>query len=253
MESEYGKLRKISGLLTEILKQEAAKSTLPAQIKELTARVEKEKNRYLSLNSRIEKQNEDLSASKNALADEQSKLAESNEKLSSISTNREYDAVHTEIIVHTEKIQELEEHVHQVEEAVASAISDVEPFKKSYEEAQETLQPRIDQLQSELASVDEKIAVLEKESDEQKALLAKATLQYFERLLASKLPRLKSGKQKGIISEIRRGDSNCSICRTNITNRKLQALRRGSSLQFCDLCGSILLPAEEVFEQTSED
>jgi uncharacterized protein len=240
MHENFKTLLQVNELDTKIINLENSKKTLPAKIEKLKTKVTAESSRLNQLRSAIKLLEEQISENQSTLDDEKIALGHSNERLNSISTNREYDAVHAEIVTHSERIKNLEEKILTLSEDVDDSQTKLPELEKKFEEISLKNQPEIDKLQAELDAIDAHISEKNAELKKLKKGLESEFLNYYERLVKSKKPLLLGNKQQGVVAIIKDGSLSCNVCFRSFTRQKVQMVKRGG-LQTCDNCGSLLI------------
>lgn len=238
------KLQEIDGRISEM---ESSKTVFPEQVTELEKQIEEARRNV----ARIEQRIGEVQAEKKALvertAEAEEALGKSQERLSTIKTNREYDAVHAEIETHKSVVDNsgsnmanLDEELGRLEESLKIAGEDLENTKTENE-------PKIADLNEKIASIDSRIAQVVKERE---GLLPQISKR-FQRTYEQIRKRRPSGQ---ILAEVSPDDRTCSVCFKVLESQLFSEVRRGEKLLVCQSCGSILVldePQEET-EETEE-
>lgn len=161
-------------------------------------------------------------------------LDKSEERLNSITTNREYDAVHAEI--------EAQKHtVATGDKRLDASAGQLEEFDEALKLAQEELtrvreenQPQVDDLKEKIANIDSNVAQVLSERE----LVVPKIQKHFVRSYDHIRKTRKNGQVLSIVSN---ADRTCSICFQVLDPRVVTDTRQGIELTFCQNCGSILV------------
>jgi predicted nucleic acid-binding Zn-ribbon protein len=217
---------------------ELSKQEFPREVADLEKTVENSRNDVTS----FDKRNTDTLALQTTIeqqiVDAKAALKKSEERLNSITTNREYDAVHAEI----------ETHKHTIAgggNKLKSVADEIERIKSGKEESQTALeklaaesQPRIDELKARIASIDSDIAHVRKERD----AAVKEISPPVYRMYANIFRRRKNAKIIGFVNETNRV---CKICYKVLEPQLINEIRKGTRTHLCEACGSLLIWNEE--------
>jgi predicted nucleic acid-binding Zn-ribbon protein len=237
-------LLKLQDIDEQIHTLELSKKEYPREVEDLEKNLKEARDKV----DAFEKKIVDIAAQEKAfetkIADAKIALKKSEDRLNSITTNREYDAVHAEI----------ENHKHIISGGTGKLKShddEREHLKKSRIEANtlsETLvtekQPRIDELKAKIASIDSDIAEVMKERVQIVSNIAAPILRSYENIHRKR----KNGRTIGTVHETNRI---CRICYKVLEPQIINEIRRGTKLMICEACGSLLIWKED--EVTSED
>jgi len=167
--------------------------------------------------------------------EEKDLLRKSEDKLMHISTNAEYDAVHTEITGHKNKIN-------AIEDRMLSNMAELEKLGPKKQELESRLnnedltqkKEMLIQLNAETAALDAELAVEENNRNEKMKSIGGNFVRVYERLQKNR----KNGKHIGVVED---KSKICSACACSLTSQKYIEVRRNNSLQQCESCGAILV------------
>lgn len=218
----------------------------PQEVQDLEATIAAAESKVEKVRTRIS----DIAAEKKDL---QQKVIEaghslerSQDRLNSITTNREYDAVHAEIETHKQIVErfhnrttDLDSDSGGLEEALALAEEELAKVKSEND-------PVIAELKAKIATIDSRVAVQVAERDKIIPGVSKAFIRTYEHVLKSR----KSGK---VVSKVTPHDKTCSICYKVLEPQLINELRRGSKLNVCQSCGSLLIWVEDELPADNPD
>ena len=224
-------LQKIDAKVVEL---SLSKKEYPVEVEKLRRGIADAEAVVVSLNKKID----DIAAERRNVTEqiEQSKLSleRSEQRLNSITTNREYDAVHAEIenlkhmILNGEsRLKTFAQDIERLEAQKQEAVKEVERVKAEN-------QPKIDELTRKIESVDADITAIMKERSALLPTLNRQLLRTYEHVYK----RRKNGR---VISLVNLADGTCTICHKRLEAQLLNELRRGTRIQICESCGSLLI------------
>jgi predicted nucleic acid-binding Zn-ribbon protein len=210
-----------------------SKKEFPVEVASMNETIKKAQDSVAALEKKIAIIQAERTTVEDKIQQASAALDKSETRLSSITTNREYDAVHAEI--------EAQKHL------VANGGSrlknfdlDIETHTKQLEEAEavlETLktesQPRIDELNAKIASIDSDVAEVLKEREVIIPQIERSALRHYE-YIHKRRPNAK------IIAQISSTNRACSICNKILEPQFINEIHRGLTIETCQACGSIL-------------
>jgi predicted nucleic acid-binding Zn-ribbon protein len=246
MNKDLQSLRKLQQIDLQIFEFNQSKREYPIEVDRLASAIAEAEKSVASVQKKIE----DLAAERRNVEEQivqaKQSLERSEERLNSITTNREYDAVHSEIETHKHVVVNGESRLKNFQE-------DAERLQTQKKEAEEEVErvrgengPKIDELNAKIASIDSDIAASKAQRD---AMLPGISRQYL-RTYDHIHKRRKNGR---VISLVSLADGTCAICHKILEPQLLNEIRKSNRLHICESCGSILLwNAEEVNEGAAE-
>ncbi|MEM7049469.1 MAG: hypothetical protein AAF604_07415 [Acidobacteriota bacterium] len=181
-----------------------------------------------------------------AIADAQEKLKRYQEQINSVTTQREYGALLTEIDAVKELIAGEEELGLEALEAAESARQTVEEKRSDFQELDDRYSAGIEQWESEKPSVAEELAKLQSEEAEIRERLPRPSISLFERirergagiaLAAVRIMERPGGKGPR--------EWHCSLCNYRVRPQVVVDIRNNSGINQCDSCKRILFVEEE--------
>ncbi len=153
-------------------------------------------------------------------------------QMMAIKTNKEYDALVTEIDTLKTHVAEKESGIMAAEERMEELKSSMDTLKSNSEQIGETNGKQLKNLKKKLENVGGKVAGQEHERQKLASQVSRATLSVYE--------RVRRGKGASVVVTVRKGA--CSGCFKSIPPQRLQEIRRGVKVIICDNCGRLLTP-----------
>jgi predicted nucleic acid-binding Zn-ribbon protein len=213
---------------------ELSKKEFPKELEDLQKSIDSavgERDRVDNRSKELVKQHKNLETQ---IEDARTSLKKSEERLNSITTNREYDAVHSEIETHKNTILHGGHKLKSMEDETEKLKKAIDDAQTSAEQVRTEKQPRIDELQGRISSIDSDIAVVQKERDEVVKQIPPPTYRSYENIHK----RRKNGRVIGLVSETERI---CKVCYKVLEPQLVNEIRKGLRIQMCEGCGSILI------------
>ncbi|MCP4581695.1 MAG: hypothetical protein GY839_08735 [candidate division Zixibacteria bacterium] len=152
-----------------------------------------------------------------------------------IKTNKEYDALVTEIDTRKQNISDNEDEILKLMGIIDESTEKIAEFEKDLESAKANNASHLDNLRSEMTSLEAKIS---KKSDQRKSLT-----KTIDRRALTVYERIRKGKGGLAVVPLRKRA--CGGCFKQIPPQMVQQIRRGDRLYTCDSCGRILIWVDE--------
>ena len=215
----------------ELQALEALKGDLPQQVGKLRNELNATKETYGSQRNELTEIKKTKALREVELQDFQVKAKKYREQLYAVTSNREYDAITTEIDAVDAKISDVEDEVLQFiedEEILEQELANAEPEITALEE-------NLDKTEKEL---NEKIQATEKEYEafrRQRDEISESV----ERRVLYQYERIRKGIGNSVVAEIM--NNACGSCFSSIPPQKQLEVRTMTQLIFCESCGRILV------------
>lgn len=232
-------LQKIDARIYQLLQSQ---KDYPAELAALLASVSNAKR---SVDAIVEKR-DGLEGEKKSILekveDAKNALEKSQERLNSIKTNREYDAVHSEIETFKNVIAGADSRIKHIEEDVEKQKQALDAGTVEFEKIKAENETKIADLSSKISSIDSSVSQLKKERSTISAAVPKQLLRTYEHILS----RRKSGR---VLSFVNNDTRTCSSCFKVLETQLINEIRRGTKLITCQNCGSIFIWGDEIVEK----
>jgi len=161
-------------------------------------------------------------------------LEQSQQRLSSIKTNREYDAVHQEIASRNQMMAHAENQLGSIDEEEKQIEESLNESKNELEQLKESHTPEINELKAKLATIDDSIASVVEKRNVIVPKITKPGMRIYDRILQSR----KDGR---VVSTININQTHCSVCNVILQRQLINEVRRATKIIRCQQCGSILV------------
>jgi uncharacterized protein len=216
-----------------IYEQELAKEQLPATVNELEQTVAKAKTAMETAAKKLAEVEATFQSSEDQVANAHTMLDKSQERLSSIKTNREYDAVHAEIEAQKGIIHSSESRRKKLTDEIEQLKAQADAAAQEYEKIKGENEPKLTELRAQIDAIDTVIAGIEKERVAVTPQIAKSTMRTYD-LIRN---RRKHGKVISIVSE----DRLCTTCFKVLERQLVNEIKRSTKIILCQNCGSIFV------------
>ncbi|MBV6639110.1 MAG: hypothetical protein KI791_00265 [Cyclobacteriaceae bacterium] len=227
------KLQSLDSELDELIKVRGA---LPDEVMDL-------EDEITGYQTRIDKQNQELSEleeainnNKSAIKDAEKLIKKYEEQQMNVRNNREYDAITKEI-----ELQQLE--IQILEKRIKEAFEKIDAKKEEIENTKTLLSERTEDLNSKKGELE--VITQESEEDEKKILKdrEKAAKNVEERLLTS-YEKVRENMRNGLaVVSVKRGA--CGGCFNIVPPQKQAEIREQKKVIVCEHCGRILASVED--------
>ena len=164
-----------------------------------------------------------------------SELARLQKQMRDIKTNREYDALVTEIANRKTKISESEEELLKTLVEIDELQDKVKEYKERVVEVDKNNRVQLESLNKEMDSIGTKVKQKQDERKNISVRINKNVLATYERV-----KKVKGGA--AVVSVRKRA---CSGCYKSLPPQKIQEIKKGENLITCDSCGRILTWIDE--------
>lgn len=164
-----------------------------------------------------------------------SELTKLQKQMRDIKTNREYDALVTEIANRKTKISESEEELLKILAEIDELQDKVKEYKERVIEVDKNNRIQLESLSKEMDSIGTKI---KQKQDERKNISVR-----INKLMLATYERVKKVKGGAAVVAVKKRA--CSGCYKSLPPQKIQEIKKGENLITCDSCGRILIWTDE--------
>ena len=222
----------------QISEQNRAKEEFPATIAELKNAIQKAQ---AALDGLTKKQQAVLNEKKTIeekISLAKASLDKSQDLLNSIKTNREYDAVHTQIENFKQvvsggdaRLKTFDQDAQQLQQAIEAAAANLDNIKAEND-------PKIAEITAKVDVIDAAVNEAVARRDAVVAKIPKALLRTYQYILKGR----KNGKVLSFITEEAR---TCSVCFKVLEPQLVNEIRKAAKVIICQNCGSLYVWKDE--------
>jgi predicted nucleic acid-binding Zn-ribbon protein len=234
MSGDLELLLKLQNVDYDLGELERSKEYIPDMIENLkreigdTERQLETVNQELS-NARLEERDVNLT-----LKQKQDRLKELQERMMAIKTNKEYDALVSEIDKIKMDIGDLENRVVELMEIIESKEEETNALIVKAKSVKETNEKQLSSLQEQIDSVGIKISEKEKERQYLVRQVSRRAISAYE--------RIRKGKGGAAVVAVKKRA--CGACYKALPPQRIQEIKLGQQIITCDSCGRMLIWTE---------
>ena len=225
----------LQGIDYDIGELERSKDYIPDMMSNLRGELERKENALAADNEELTQLALSQKNAELEVSSKQEDLKRYQSQMMSIKTNKEYDALVTEIDSIKRTIKEREDQILSWEERIEEIKSTLDEQEGGLGEIKATNTKQIASLQKRMDSVGDKVAGHIAERDRIVTKVSRPSMSIYE--------RVRRGKGNSTLVSIKKRA--CGGCFKAVPPQRLQEIRRGDRVICCDNCGRMLI-AEEV-------
>ena len=233
MLSDIEHLLQLQEIDLRIHQQELAKKELPETVKALEQTVETARSAMEAAIAGVNAAEKGIGDLEEQVVAAQASFERSQDRLNSIKTNREYDAVHAEIETQKNIIQTSEVRKKKLGDETARQKAGAEAAKTEFDRIKAENEPKIAELNANIASIDSVIAGIVKEREAVLPFINKSIMRTYDLIRK----RRKNAQVVSCVNEARI----CSVCHKVLEPQLMNEIKRSSKLIMCQSCGSIFI------------
>jgi len=234
MSNDYKMLLALQDCDLRIVDLERSKEEFPIKVAELEKAIADAAGTVESTQTRIEELTQEKKNVEEQVVNAKLSLEKSQERLNTIKTNKEYDAVHSEIETHKNIVATADKRIHKFTSEIEILGETLTEEKEAFENLSAENQPQIDDLKQKIATIDSSVADVVAEKENLIPQIAKPYIRAYNHIRANR----KKGK---VISIISNADRNCTVCYQVVPPQLVNQIRKGNDIVYCQSCGSILI------------
>jgi uncharacterized protein len=211
-----------------------AQEEFPSTISSYSSTIQTASNAVDSINKRIAEVVSEKKSLEDKISEAKSQLDKSQERLNTIKTNREYDAVHTQIenfknvlTSGDTKLKTLAQESELLQQTLEKETAELEKIKSENE-------PHIAEIKGKIDTLGLSITELTSQRREIMATVPKAMLRTYDYILK----RRKNGQ---VLSFVKGEARTCSVCYKILEPQLINEIRKGNKMIICQNCGSIFI------------
>lgn len=209
---------------------ERSKEYLPDMMNTLTKEIEEIEGKLKDHRQSLEKARADQGNLDLEIKSKEADLKKYQEQMMAIKTNKEYDALVSEIDTIKTSISSAETSLLETMEQLGSLEKEIAVLEEKLTQVKENNTRQLGILQEKIDSIGEKVSAKEAVRSEAMAMISKSTLATYE--------RVRRGKGGPVVVVVRKRA--CGSCHKSLTAKKIQEIKRRDNLNTCESCGCLL-------------
>lgn len=231
MNGDLELLLKLQNIDYDLGELERSKEYIPDMMENLRREIDDSEEKYEKTtealeSSRLEQKDVDLQLQTN-----QEKLKKLQQRMMDIKTNKEYDALVSEIDQIKENISSLETRAVELMEAIEEYEKDLEGLNGQVSNVKKINTAQLNSLQEQIDSVGTKIQSKEKEREELVSQVSKRVIMAYD--------RIRKGKGGAAVVAVKKRA--CGACYKALPPQKIQEIKLAERIITCDSCGRMLI------------
>ncbi len=239
MQEDIQYLLQLSSVDKKVHELKQTRRDLPVRIQSLKSAIDKEKTNLVRIQAEIAVTQSKIKENQDTVAVEALSLQESNKRLTNISTNREYDAVHLEIAAHKRNVDAAQANILHFQQALENLQKDAAQAEEESKKAIAANEPELNTLTEELNGIEDRIAAQAKLGEEPRRKIGKKVLSLYDRVVQRR-------GSPHVIAAVNHSHRHCDVCNRSQTSQRVIEVAKKNALLGCESCGSILVWREEI-------
>lgn len=235
IEKDMEMLQKLQNIDYDLGELERSKDYLPEMINTLEKEMESTRDALKTSEQELEEQTVLHGNLELELATLNTELTKFQKQMKEIKTNKEYDALTTEIANRKIKISSNEEEILKTLTRLDELKEQIKQYQERREEVEKNNSAQLVGLRQQLSSIQDKVKIKEGERKN-------ITVRIDKKLLAT-YERVRKGRGNTVMVTIRKRA--CGACHKSVPPQIIQEIRKGDKVFTCDNCGRILIWTEE--------
>jgi len=235
MQNDLEMLLKLQSIDYDLEELDRSKDYLPDMIKNLRKEIEEVSGTLKESEERLTQQSLQKKKLELDIEEINSELAKLQKQMRDIKTNREYDALVTEIASRKKKVSDNEEELLKTLAEIDELQDKIKEYKEKLVEVEKNNRVQLESLTREMDSIGIKIKQKQDERKNVSVRINKQMLATYERVK----------KVKGGAAVVPVKKRACSGCYKSLPPQKIQEIKKGENLITCDSCGRILIWTDE--------
>ena len=203
---------------------------IPTRLDELKARVAARAREVTSATQRLEEHKVDRQALEKKLAGVQTRLTRFTDQLMEVKTNREYQAMQSEITQGQEEVQRFEDKILERMLEADELTADVRQAEQLLADEQSVAEQERVALEAEGTELEKEFARFGHERSQLAAAASAAAMSLFEKL----------ARQRKGVAVVQAYQGHCSACQVRLRPQLFNDIRLNQSLIQCESCQRIL-------------
>lgn len=210
---------------------ERSKEYLPDMMGNLTREIDEAKSRLTTAEHQLEQEKVGQKTIELDIKAKEADLQRLQQQMMTIKTNREYDALVTEIDTIKAAISAQETAQLTTMERISQLETEIPELRTKYEQCEENNRKQLEILQEKVDSIGSKVSEKDVERNEVTVQISRPTISVYE--------RVRRGKGGGaVVVPVKKRA--CSGCHAALTPKKVQEIKKSDRVLTCDSCGRIL-------------
>ncbi len=238
MLSDLEMLLQLQNIDYDLGELERSKEYIPDMMENLRHEISEAEQAYESTKKELEESKVLQGNLELEISAKQEELEKLKSRMMSIKTNKEYDALISQIDAVKEAINEKESQVLELIEKVEKMEGSIGDLKEKADEVKEQNAQQLSILQEKMDSVGTKITMKEDERNNIAVRVPKRTMSVYE--------RVRKNRGGDVVITVKKRA--CGACYKALPPHRIQEIKRGDQIITCDNCGRMLVWQDGISE-----
>jgi uncharacterized protein len=225
------KLQSIDARINELLRDQEG---FPASLAQYEGAINKARAMVENLTKKFDALQQEKLTLEGAISDAKSHLDKSQDLLNTIKTNREYDAVHTQIENFKNVVSSSDVKIKKFDQDAGELKLSIEKAKEELEKTLGENEQKIIDIKTKMDAIGASVAEITLERNAILVAVPKTLLRTYEHILK----RRKTGQ---VLSYVTPDDRTCSVCYKILEAQLVNEIRKSEKVIVCQNCGSIFV------------
>jgi len=235
MNNDLELLLKLQNIDYDLGELERSKEYIPDMMENLKREIIESERKFAETSDALTKAKVEQKEVELELSEKQEKLKKLQERMMAIKTNKEYDALVSEIDQIKERINDLENREMDLMEAIDNHQKEIEGLNGQVDGIKKINTEQISSLQAQIDSVGSKIQDKERERKELVGRVNQRVLRAYN--------RIRKGKGGAAVVAVKKRA--CGSCHKALPPQRIQEIKLGQRIITCDSCGRMLIWTED--------
>jgi predicted nucleic acid-binding Zn-ribbon protein len=209
---------------------ERSKEYLPDMMGNLNREINEARTKYETTKKALEEAKIKQHKLELDVKTKQQELEKYQQQMMSIKTNKEYDALVSQIDKIKGDVDVAETEILNTIDQVKDLEKHIDDYKKQLNDTEENNKKQLSVLQEKMDSIGDKVAAKDKERQVVLGGVPRSILSVYE--------RVRRGKGGDVVVSVKKRA--CGACYKSLTPKKAQEIKGGGKIFTCDYCGRIL-------------
>ena len=230
MQQELQKLLKLQVIDYDLGELERSKEYIPDMMENLKTEMKEAKERFETAHAELEAAKLKQSQLELNIKSKETDLQKYQQQMMSIKTNKEYDALVSEIDLIKGSISTMESELLETIDLITTIEKNIGEYNEKMTQLEENNSKQLAILHEKIDSIGDKVSDKVSERDNISTSIPRNLLSVYD--------RVRQGKGGSAVVSVKKRA--CGACYKALTPKKIQDIRKGTRILTCDNCGRML-------------
>lgn len=230
MREELQKLLQLQVIDYDLGELERSKEYIPDMMENLKREIVEVKDKHEVAQEELASAKAKQSSLELEIKTKEADLQKYQQQMMSIKTNKEYDALVSEIDTIKEKISTMETELLETIDTITSLEKQIEEYNDKLSNVEDNNSKQLSILQEKIDTIGDKVLEKENERKDISASIPRNVMTVYD--------RVRKGKGGSAVVAVKKRA--CGACFKALTPKKIQDIKKGNRILTCDNCGRLL-------------